>query len=662
MVFGLAARRLKELRTTVDFSNGRCQDNQAAARNNEISRPSVIVQDQDGATASTLLTKWNISIQYVTDPVDVAAALSHLESQSVVFGVDIETYPLSAFVEDKGGGLDPRKSGIRLVQFFDGNQRVFVFDLMKLGGIQALTSAIWQKPMVAHNAMFELKHLLHNGISPMRLGCTLLADRCIHGNRINLRDDLGLSKSATLKDLAKELLKVDVSKELQSSDWAVSDLSPEQIAYAALDAVLVAKIFPMQWEILQKNDLCRAYRILRDAQRPVAEMELVGIGFDVSLHRERIAAWQQESETLRRDILETLGRELNLNSGKQLNEWLNEALKQEDLETWAKTEKGQLSTSTHTFKLQERMHDMFPKLVEYRHLAKRISSFGEGLYKFIDEPANRLYGSFSLGATVTGRMASSKPNMQNMPRAGFRDLFCAKSGHVFVSLDYSQQELRVAALVTQDKELLRIYAEGGDVHVNTAAAILKIEPHAVGKEHRQLAKAVIFGLLYGQGAKGLAIYAKRQYGVDMTLEEAERHRSNLFKTYKGLRRWQQSTGNLVQITHRIRTECGRLRDFGREKLGYSYTAALNLPIQGAAAEITLHALTRIVPLLCDDCRLVNVIHDEILLEVRQEIAEECAQKAKEAMIAAFLDVFPNSEPYLKGLVEAKIGKNWAEAK
>lgn len=96
--------------------------------------------------------------------------------------------------------------------------------------------------------------------------------------------------------------------------------------------------------------------------------------------------------------------------------------------------------------------------------------------------------------------------------------------------------------------------------------------------------------------------------------------------------------------------------------GYSYTAALNLPIQGAAAEITLYALSRIAPLLSEDCRLVNVIHDEILLEVRQERAEEFAALAKTCMEQAFLDVFPGSEPYLKGLVDAKIGKTWAETK
>ena len=438
-------------------------------------------------------------------------------------------------------------------------------------------------------------------------------------------------------------------------------MTQEQLEYAALDAVLPVKLFGLQWKSLS-TWLTRAYQILREAQYPIAMMELSGIAFDVARHKRLIVTWEEESERLKICILEAIGKTLNINSTKQLGEWLNEALKQEDLDTWSKTAKGALSTSTHTFKLNEQRHDIFPKIIEYRHVAKRISSFGESLYKFIDIPSNRLYGSFSLGTTVTGRMASHNPNMQNMPRTGFRNLFCAADGYSLIGLDYSQQELRVAALITQDGELLRVYEEGGDVHTNTAAAILNIPKEKVTKAERQLAKAVIFGLLYGQGAKGLAVYAKRQYGVNMTEEEAEQHRNGLFRTYKGLRKWQKNTGNYVQIAQKIRTPCGRERDFSKDRLGYRYTAALNLPIQGGAAETTLCALIRIAPFICNECRLVNVVHDEILLEVIDDKVQEYAAKAQESMEQAFLDVFPNAKPYLNGLVEAKIGKNWEETK
>lgn len=610
----------------------------------------------------SLTQKMGVNIVAISTIQELNESIDRLLSTKDLLGIDIETRPLPGFIQDREGGLAPRKSAIRLLQIFDGQTTVFVFDLDKIGGISALPSSLWNKPFVAHNALFELKHLLHHGIVLQRLGCSLLADRVINGDRARLKKDFVLSSKAGLKDLSKEFLNLEISKELQTSDWAASELSEEQIEYAALDAILPAKIFRKQYEIMKSRELIRAYEILRDAQRPIANMELNGIGFDVEKHKLRIEEWTSESSRLQSDILNALGTELNLNSSKQLGAWLKEALKEEDLESWIKTAGGKLSTSTPTFKLKEQLHAIFPKIVEYRHVAKKISSFGESLYKFIDISTKRLYGSFSLGTTSTGRMASNKPNMQNMPRSGFRDLFTAKEGCVLIGLDYSQQELRVAALVTTDKELLRVYEEGGDIHANTAAAILGIPKEAVTKPQRQLAKAVIFGLLYGQGAKGLAVYAKQQYGVEMSEEEAEKHRCALFNTYKDLRAWQKETGNLVKITGVIRTQCGRTRDFNREQEGYRFTAALNLPIQGAAAEVTLRAITRLTPLLSDECRLVNVIHDEILLEVIESCAEAVANRAKEAMEAAFLDVFPKATSYLKGLVEAKIGKNWAETK
>jgi len=607
------------------------------------------------------LEQLGVHYVYIRKLEDVLPAITSILSVNNTLGLDIETFKLPKFLEDKQAGLEPRKSGIRLVQIYDGATCVYVFDILKLGGIFCLGIDIWKKPMVAHNALFEMKHLIHAGVIPQRLGCSLLADRIINGVRRDLRNDLGLSSSAGLQDLTKEVLNLIVSKDMQKSNWAEAELSNEQLNYAALDSILVFKIFAIQQEKLKKGEMIQAYWIQREAQQAVATMELTGISFDVSKHREKISSWKTEAETLHETIVETVGQKLNLNSGKQIGSWLKAALKEEDLESWAKTDKGQLSTSTHTFKLHEHMHDIFPKIIQYRHVSKRISSFGDGLYKFIDVLENRLYGSFTLGATNTGRMTSRNPNMQQMPRDGFRSLFVAATGYQLVRLDYSQQELRVAALVTEDPALLEIYATGGDVHTETAASLLKISKEQVTKDQRQLAKAVIFGLLYGQGAKGLAVYAKRQYGVEMSVEEAETHRKGLFKAYKGLLGWQRRTGDTTRITQIVKTPCGRVRDFSRERFGYKYCAALNHPIQGAAAEITIKALSRLTPLLCDDCRLVNVVHDEILLEVCENKVNEYRELARVAMEDAFVDIFPNAKPYLKNSVEVGIGKNWEEA-
>ena len=403
MIFGMAAQRLQES-PEIPF----------------------LLRRESHMDREDILQILQVSIEHIDNSTDMLRALPTLHAANDCLGLDIETCPLPNFAHDPSAGLIPRKARIRLIQIFDGKSTVFVFDLHKIGELCLFPHTLWHKPCVAHNALFEMKHLMHKGVYLKKLGCTLLADRVINGNRKELKEKLGLSKSATLKDLSLELLFLEISKDLQTSDWTQETLSQEQIEYAALDAVLVVKIFQKQREILQKNNFVRSYQLLRDAQQAVATMELCGIGFDIAKHRELMKEWTFEKESLERGIIEIIGKEMNLNSAKQVGEWLKEALTQKDLEQWAKTGKGQLSTSTHTFKLHDHMHDVFPKIVEYRYLAKRISSFGEGMYKFIDATNNRLYDSFSLGTTTTGRMSSSQPNMQNMPRKGFRDLFVQK--------------------------------------------------------------------------------------------------------------------------------------------------------------------------------------------------------------------------------------------
>jgi DNA polymerase I len=657
MIFGTASRWREEIKKSVCNLSVVTKETKSVFKEKE-----PLLQSTTTQQISPYLEIYGVRINFLSTYDETRWAIKELLKQNTLLGLDIETYKLPEFIRDKQAGLDPRKSGIRLVQIYDGEKTVYVFDILKLGGLSVLGLGIWEKPMVAHNAMFELKHLYHNGVFLKRIGCTLLADRVLNGNRIELKESLGLSKSAGLKDLAKELLHLDVSKEMQTSDWSQEVLSNEQIEYAALDAVLVTKIFTYQREQLKKKDLVSVYTLYRDAQHPVACMEINGVGFDVIKHRELTQVWEKKKRELENILQGVIGNEINLNSGKQVSKWLEAFLMAEDLKTWPKTRKGQLSTSMSTYESYEHKYEIFSTFIEYGCITKRISSFGESFYQFIDPKVGRLYGSFSLGSTATGRMASSKPNMQNIPRENFRHLFCAKEGYVLIGLDYSQQELRVAALVSKDPALLHIYEMGEDAHINTAATVLNIPKECVTKEQRQLAKALNFGLLYGQGAKGLMDYAKRNYDVVISLEEAEKLRNKFFTGYNVLRNWQRRTGNLVEITGKTRTKLGRTRDFNREQKSYQFTVALNHPIQGAAAEITLKALVNLFPLLCADCRLVNCIHDEILLEVKESRAQEFSKLAKDIMEQAFLSVFPEAKPYLKGLVDAHIGRNWAETK
>jgi DNA polymerase I len=191
--------------------------------------------------------------------------------------------------------------------------------------------------------------------------------------------------------------------------------------------------------------------------------------------------------------------------------------------------------------------------------------------------------------------------------------------------------------------------------------MLGIAPDAVTKDQRQAAKAINFGLLYGQGAAGLARYAESNYDVKMSEATAAKYRSTFFKTYPGIKRYQEQTARTSECTLRAVTPGGRIRDFTKE--GYRYTEALNTPIQGGAAEIILATLAVLDQHLAGlDARLVNIVHDELVLEVAEADADRAIAAVESAMTAGFLAIFPDGHAATTGLVEAHQGPNWAAAK
>jgi len=256
-------------------------------------------------------------------------------------------------------------------------------------------------------------------------------------------------------------------------------------------------------------------------------------------------------------------------------------------------------------------------------------------------------------------MSCRSPNLQQIPRdPAFRDCFRAPDGRCLVVADYNQIELRVAAILTGEPALLEAYRNGVDVHRDTAARLLKKPREDVTKDERQLAKAVNFGLLYGQGAGGLARYAAAEFNVHLTEADAGNYRRAWFNTFPLIRTWQERKAQDVRQTGHVTTPAGRVRslDDGSPRL-----AALNTPISGGAAEVMLAALGRL-PLVLDglDAVPVLVVHDELVLEVAREEAEEASHRLAKLMREAFLEIFPDGPT--EGLVEAHTGSSWAEAK
>jgi DNA polymerase I-like protein with 3'-5' exonuclease and polymerase domains len=339
---------------------------------------------------------------------------------------------------------------------------------------------------------------------------------------------------------------------------------------------------------------------------------------------------------------------------------------------WPRTDGGRLSTEGKVLQRYAEYHPGLQAITEYSKLRTLNTSFGLSLLDKINPLTNRLHTSLQVAQAKTGRFSSKSPNLQNLPRDGqVRRSICAPSGTLLIVADYSQIELRVMAEVTRDKRLRDAYADGLDVHVMTAAGMLDIpidEFDRTKPEHaeaRQKAKGVNFGIVYGCGASGLVDFARDNYNVTMTEGEAKRLIASWLRTYPGVRSWQLRHVAKSRSRRVVQTPAGRIYHFAWEANSrFNPNLALNLPIQGGAAEVAQLAIAKTDALLTrhlgERARLVGQVHDEFLVLADEVVAEEAKRLLVQAMTEAFAELFPDAP--LRNLVDAKIATDWAAAK
>ena len=598
------------------------------------------------------LKHYKVSVEYITTKEQTVSAFAELLTTNKPIALDIETYSKDKGYGDKGG-LDPYLSEIRLVQCYSGGEKIYVFDLQKVT-LKDFPKEFWKRQLVCHNALFELQHLRHKGIHPKKVDCTLLIAHTLSGKTIKW----GMS----LKKLCEKALKINLSKEQQVSNWSVETLSKEQIEYASIDALVTFKLFEKIEPFLKKKEKALSYETKKDAQHSLTKMKLSGLYINRNKHQSLMDQWKQEQEESESKIKDILG-EINPNSSKQLNVWLKENMDKQTLAKWKKTKTGKLQTSQDVLKLYKDQIPWFKDHERFKGAGKNFSTYGEGLLKQINPITGRLHSDVFLAGTVTGRLSSAKPNCQNFPKdKSFREIFEAPKGKTLVLADYSQMELRVASLISQDKTMLKAYENGIDLHKKTASFVAGVSETEVTKEQRQQAKAINFGFLFGQKAQGFVNYARDKYGVVMSLKEAENAQRKFFQTYKGLKAWQEKIKKEVVKNLKVQTPLGFVRYFEKGTNQWSLeNEALNLPIQGGAAESILKALKHIGEKLnWEKAQIINCIHDEIIIESDDDYVEEAGKILEEGMIQGFLDVFPKG--CTRDLVEVGTGKNWAEAK
>ena len=517
---------------------------------------------------------------------------------------------------------------IRLVQL-GGKEDIFILDLFDLGeeGVLFLRELLSSKGIVGHNLKFDLKYLYSYGIEPYAVFDTMIASQL-----------LGDTDKHSLQKVAMHYLGQVLDKGLQASNWGQPFLGKEQLEYAALDVKVVRDLFYIflkrlneshhREEILLKTRTSRVFNLLNPVAivemafvQETAKLELNGIPIDKEELEKKL---KEQERLLQKKVMDFMVKyRIDPMSPKQVGELLTKRFKL-DL---PKTGKGNVSTDDRVLS-EYASHPVISELLDIRGMKKIIEKLQEIKERI---RGNRVYPEFKQIGAVTGRMASMNPNVQNIPR-NLRSIFKAEEGNVFVIADFSQIELRIASEYVGEEKMLHAFRQGKDLHRYTASIFLGKPEEDITKEERQLAKAVNFGLIYGISAKGLVEYAKT-YGIDLSLESAQKIRDSFFEYYTSFKAWHE----------RVKKE---LKDYkesrghtllGRPYVAHTFPDAVNYPIQGTGADLLKLSVLMFDAELRKEglkAKVVNLVHDEILVECKEEYAEYIKELLKRAMLHA----------------------------
>ena len=459
---------------------------------------------------------------------------------------------------------------------------------------------------------------------------------------VNLKDDkevFGTGKNQkTLAELSQEDLGAYVSENICAAKL-LKDCLAEIIAEEGQDKLFFEVELPLVWVL--------------------ASMEINGVLVDKPKLYEFNENLKVSIDILEKEIYALAGEEFNLNSPKQLGVILFEKM---GMKPPKKTKTGYSTNAEVLEKLSEE-HEIVRKILEYRQLAKLKSTYGDGLLAVIDEKTGRVYSKFNQTVTVTGRISSQEPNLQNIPvrtelGRELRKMFVAKEGCVFVDADYSQIELRVLAHISEDEALCNAFNTGVDVHTLTASNVFGVELEEVTDTMRSHAKTVNFGIIYGMGEYSLA----KDLGI--SVKEAREYINNYFDKYRGVDRYMNSIIETTKEKGYVETMFSRRRKITEiNSSNFMLRSAAermtrNTPIQGSAADIIKIAMVSVEKRLREEnlkSSLILQIHDELIIEAYEDEAD----KVVEILTSSMESAAKLSVPLV---AEAKCGKSWYDAK
>jgi DNA polymerase-1 len=595
----------------------------------------------------------NTNYELVRDEEQLRKAIEPLSAYQAI-GLDTETTE-----------LDPYFGRLRLIQLATPSSvHIIDLDAFRYGSNGELSQTIALAPLrdllsahrpvkIAHNAKFDAKFIKHTlGTDLGGIFDTLLASQLLGAGDIEERHGLEAVASRYLNEA------VDKSERLSNWDLALSEA---QLEYAARDAAVLVPLREKLIERLRSDSLIDCARLEFDCVMTVADMELTGFYMHKDRWLEQLAIVEKRRAELADQLQDVLAEEssqgtlfggpqrdeINLDSSQQLTQ----ALERLGIP---------VPDSTRNWKLQPLAaeYPIIATLLEYRTVQKALTSYGQNMIELINPTTGRLHADFRQIGAPTGRFSCTNPNIQQVPHAvEYRRCFSGHpEGRKLVIADYSQIELRILAEFSGDRAFINAFNSGADLHRVTAAEVFNVAPEEVTREQRDFAKRLNFGVVYGIGAQRFSLM------TGLGLPEAENVLRKYFATYRQLDTYLHEAANRAVNERQARTGSGRLVRFrydeqDRQQISMTKRNGKNTPIQGTSADI----LKRALRLLKDELRgtnaqIVNIIHDEIVVEADAGEAQEVAQKVERAMCAA-------GEEYVKTVpvkVETEIADEWVK--
>lgn len=484
-----------------------------------------------------------------------------------------------------------------------------------------------------------LSYALHSGIH--NHGMDALSERYLNHQPIPIKTLLGTGKSAITFDRVPIV---------------------DAVKYAAEDADITLRLWQKFKPKLHQEKVTTVYETLERPLSPVlAQMEMHGVKVDRDTLSRMSNAFAQKMAALEAEIHELAGRSFNVGSPKQLGEILFDEMA---IEGGKKGKTGAYATGADVLEdLASQGHDLPARVLDWRQLSKLKSTYTDALQDHINPDTGRVHTSYVQTGANTGRLASTDPNLQNIPvrteeGRRIREAFVADEGKVLISLDYSQIELRILAQMADIEALKQAFRDGLDIHAMTASEMFDVPMDEMTSEVRRRAKAINFGVIYGISGFGLARNLRIPRG------EAQDFINRYFERFPGIRTYMDETKAFAKENLFVQTLFGRkihMPEINAKgpRAGFAQRAAINAPIQGTAADIIRRAMIRMPAEIAGlPAKMLLQVHDELIFEVEESAAQEVTEIARRVMEGAAEPVLKLDVPLV---VDAGQGANWAEA-